>query len=110
MSRLHDVAVVGGGSAGTMAYLRAVLNYDDTVWFTGDSKTRKRGRGTWVSAVDNIPGFHGDIRPIASAATSTQKWIEAHPHLSQKSTVVRSMVTSISLSDEGAFELVSEAK
>ncbi len=105
-----DVAVIGGGSAGTMAYLRAVLNHNDTVWFLGDAKNRKQSRGTWVFKVDNIPGMHGDAKPIAGAASTTRKWVEAHPHLKEKSTAVRAKVTGIERMEDGVFRLVAKAK
>ena len=43
-----DVAVIGAGGAGIMAYLRSVLNHDQTVLFTGGARDKKRARGTWV--------------------------------------------------------------
>lgn len=108
--RRHDIAVIGGGSAGTMAYLRAVLNYDDTAWFTGDADTRRRSRGTWVAAVDNIPGLHGDKRPITGSAASTRAWVEAHEHLSRRSTVVQAQVARIAREPGGGFRLTATAK
>ena len=39
----HEIAVIGGGAAGVMAYLRAVLNCDHTVLFQGDADTKRRG-------------------------------------------------------------------
>ncbi|MCP4590091.1 MAG: hypothetical protein GY842_05055, partial [bacterium] len=59
-----DIAVIGGGGAGTMAYLRSVLNHDRTVLFMGDAETKRKGRATWVGEVDNIPGMHDLKRPI----------------------------------------------
>lgn len=110
MPKLHDIAVIGGGSAGTMAYLRAVLNFDDTIWFLGDAGNRKRSRGTWVFEVDNIPGMHGAVRPISSSAASTRKWVEAQERLGDKSTVVRGRVSSIERTDDGRFRLTASVK
>jgi len=93
-----------------MAYLRAVLNHDDTVWFLGDANSKKRSRGTWVFEVDNIPGMHGDGKPITAAASTTRKWVEAQDTLRDKSTVVRARVTSIERTADGLFELTASKK
>ena len=46
------IAVIGGGGAGTMAYLRAVLNMDPSVLFLGDADSKRKGRATWVLEVE----------------------------------------------------------
>ena len=108
--KVFDVAVVGGGSAGSMAYLRSVLNFDDTVWFLGDADTARRARATWVFEVENIPGFHGDKKPIMGPAVSTRKWVESDETLKDKSTAVREKVVRMSKLDDGTFELTSTRK
>lgn len=37
---VYPVAVIGGGSAGTMAVLRTVLNNDETIFFREREKTK----------------------------------------------------------------------
>jgi thioredoxin reductase (NADPH) len=95
MSEKFDVAVIGGGGAGTMAYLRAVLNNDKSVMFTGDALAKKRGRATWVADVDNIPGMHDLKQPILASTASTVKWLESQENLKEKGRVVKSAVTKI---------------
>ena len=95
MLETHDIAVIGAGGAGTMAYLRAVLNHDSVVMFTGDGATKRRGRATWVADVDNIPGMHDVKKPITSTSSSTLKWIAKQPSLHEKGTVVKGVVTKV---------------
>lgn len=91
----YDVAVIGSGGAGAMAYLRAVLNCNNTVLFQGDADTRRRGRATWVAEVDNIPGMHDIKNPITASTRSTIKWIEAQATLKPFSTTLPGKVTRI---------------
>ena len=95
-----EIAVIGGGAAGIMAYLRAVLNCDDTVLFQGDADTKRRGRATWVHEVDNVPGMHDLKKPILATAKSTLNWVKNHPQLSAYSTVVNGKVNRIELLGE----------
>lgn len=101
-----EVAVIGAGGAGAMAYLRAVLNCNRTVIFQGDADTRRRGRATWVAEVDNIPGMHDIKNPITASSRSTFKWVESQPNLAPYSTVLAGKVTRIEpLGGEGGFRL-----
>lgn len=97
----YDVAVIGGGGAGTMAFLRAVLNWDRSVLFLGDAAAKKRGRATWVSDVDNIPGMHDLKRPITSTTSSTLKWIKSQANLKDKASIVKASVTRVEKRDNG---------
>lgn len=90
-----DVAVIGAGGAGAMAYLRAVLNCNHTALFQGDADTTRRGRATWVAEVDNIPGMHGIKNPITSSTRSTIKWIESQETLAPYSHLYRGKVVKI---------------
>lgn len=102
----QDIAVIGGGGAGIMAYLRAVLNCDRTVLFQGDADTKRRGRATWVHEVDNIPGMHELKKPILNTAKSTLNWIKKHPNLSEYGTVVNGKVDRIEpLDNQAGFRL-----
>ncbi len=92
-----DVAVIGAGAAGIMAYLRAVLNCDRTVLFMGDANTKRRGRATWVHEVENIPGMHGLNKPILATTKSTLNWVKNHEHLSQYSQIVKGKVDRIEI-------------
>ena len=55
--KIYDTTVIGGGSAGIMAALRSVLNNDETLFFPGNQKDKKKSRAMWVRKVENIPGF-----------------------------------------------------
>ncbi len=90
-----DIAVIGGGGAGAMAYLRGVLNGDRTMLFLGDKTTSRRGRAMWVGEVDNIPGMHGTKRPILGTVKSTLNWIDLQASLQGLGTVIKDVVTSL---------------
>ena len=90
-----DIAVIGGGGAGAMAYLRGVLNGDRTTLFLGDKTTSRRGRAMWVGEVDNIPGMHDTKRPILGTVKSTLDWIDQQVSLQGVGTVIRDVVTTI---------------
>ena len=106
---LFSIAVIGAGAAGSMAYLRSVLNFDNTVLFTGSPQTTKRGRGTWVSEVDNMPGLHEQRYPIVSTSKSTIKWVESQDSLKDKSTVIKAAVSKV-IKQGDHFELHYELK
>ena len=95
-----DIAVIGGGGAGAMAYLRSVLNCDRTVLFLGDKATSRRGRAMWVGEVDNIPGMHDAKRPILGTVKSTLAWLEQQEPLREFGTTIKDVVTSLSRDGE----------
>lgn len=99
--KVFDLAVIGGGGAGVMAFLRSVLNYDCVVLLQGDAKTKKKGRSTWVAEVDNIPGMHAMKRPINTVNASTLKWLDAQEALKDRSTVISGAVVKIEKTGEG---------
>ena len=90
-----DLAVIGGGGAGAMAYLRGVLNCDKTVLFMGDKATSRRGRAMWVGEVDNIPGMHDTKRPILGTVKSTLAWIDSQETLQGIGIAIKEVVTSV---------------
>ena len=90
-----DIAVIGGGGAGAMAYLRGVLNGDRTTLFLGDKTTSRRGRAMWVGEVDNIPGMHDTKRPILGTVKSTLDWIDQQASLQGIGAVIKDVVTTI---------------
>ena len=108
--KIHDVAIIGGGAAGVMAYLRCVLNCDQSILFMGDSKAVKSARGTWVSEVDNMPGFHGMRNPITQSNKKTLTWIKEHPDLSKYGTALRSSATHIQKNSDDTFLIQYEDK
>ncbi len=60
-SKSFELAVVGGGIAGSACALRAAQYQLPTVWITGDRSTEKGSRGRWVLNIDNMIGVHPDI-------------------------------------------------
>ncbi len=90
-----QVAVIGGGGAGTMAYLRSVLNGDRSACFLGNADTKRKGRAIWVQDVDNIPGMQGLQRPIMSATKDTLKWLNAHKEIGYHGEAFKTSVAKI---------------
>ncbi len=108
-----DVAVVGAGGAGTMAYLRSVLNGDRTVLFSGNADSKRKGRAAWVAEVDNIPGLHDLKRPITSTTKATLSWIKEQDELADWHHEIKAVVTDVrnnSNADGTRFELIYEDK
>ena len=73
--KVYPVCVIGGGSAGTMAVLRTILNNDECLFFPGSPKDKKRSRDLWVRKVENIPGHFQYKRGIQEPNLETMKWI-----------------------------------
>jgi thioredoxin reductase (NADPH) len=76
MSKIYDIAVIGGGSAGVMAVNRCVLNNDETLFFPGTGKDKKKSRALWVSKVENIPGHLQYKKGIEEPNTEMLLWLE----------------------------------
>lgn len=95
-----DVAVIGAGGAGQMAILRAVLNHLRTAVFLGDPATTKRGRATWVTEVDNIPGMFDRKRPITTTTREVIQFIERNESLKPFLTTIKKAAISIVKQDE----------
>ncbi len=75
MTITHDIAIIGSGAAGVMAALRGVLNNDQVLLFTGNAKSKKKARASWVYKVENMPGFHQYKKGIMDPNKSTLEWI-----------------------------------
>ncbi len=99
-----DVAIIGGGSAGSMGALRAVLNNLKTVAFLGSALTKKRARATWVGKVENMPGHFGMPKAIIQSANEVFQWIEKSETWAPLLTSVRDEVIKIS-GQKGDFRL-----
>lgn len=74
--KVYPVCVIGGGSAGTMAVLRTILNNDECLFFPGSPKDKKRSRDLWVRKVENMPAHLGYKRGIIEPNLETIKWIQ----------------------------------
>lgn len=77
--KIYPVCVIGGGSAGTMAALRTVLNNDECLFFPGSPKNKKKSRALWVKKIENIPGHYQYSRGIEEPNNQTIKWILNSP-------------------------------
>ncbi len=73
---IYDIAVIGGGSAGTMATLRSVLNNDSTILFSGSKQNKIRSRAQWVTKVENMPGHLQYKRGIEEPNKESLEWLE----------------------------------
>lgn len=105
-----DIAVIGGGAAGTMAYLRSILNFDRTAFFIGNADTKRAARATWVSEVDNMPGMHDLKTPLVKNQMSTLKWVKEHPEIQKYGTLFRHAISKIERSPHDNFILHYESK
>lgn len=82
--KIFDVAIIGGGSAGTMAALRAVLNNDETILFPGTGKNKKKSRAMWVTKVENIPGHLGYKKGIENPNKESLDWLSTECELKER--------------------------
>lgn len=77
--KIYDVAVVGGGSAGTMAALRVVLNNDECLFFPGTAKDKKKSRAFWVTKVENMPAHLEYKKGIEEPNKDSLEWLASGP-------------------------------
>ena len=75
-SKIYSVCVIGGGSAGTMAALRTILNNDECLFFPGSPKDKKKSRALWVKKIENMPAHLSYKRGIEDPNAETIKWIQ----------------------------------
>ncbi len=75
MNKIYPICVIGGGSAGVMAVLRTVLNNDETLFFPGTKKDRKKSREKWVKKVENMPGHLEYTRGIQEPNLESLNWL-----------------------------------
>lgn len=74
--KIYPLAIIGGGAAGTMAALRAVLNNDEVLVFPGHHKVFKKSRDLWINRVENMPTFASFKKGIQDPNRQTLKWIQ----------------------------------
>lgn len=77
--KIYPICVIGGGSAGTMAVLRTLLNNDECLFFPGSPKDKKKSRAMWVRKVENMPAHLSYKRGIEDPNAETMKWIFESP-------------------------------
>lgn len=103
--KVFDVAVIGGGSAGTMAALRTVLNNDECLFFSGTPKDKKKSRALWVRKVENMPAHLGYKRGIEEPNLETLKWIADSAFKDKFHWKKNTGVTSVTKNPDGLFEI-----
>jgi thioredoxin reductase (NADPH) len=74
-NEIYPVAIIGGGSAGTMAALRTILNNRTCIFFPGSGKDKKKSRAFWVAKVENVPGHTRYKKGIEGPNKETLDWM-----------------------------------
>ncbi|MFP5458876.1 MAG: NAD(P)/FAD-dependent oxidoreductase [Bacteriovoracia bacterium] len=103
---IYSVAVIGSGSAGTMAALRAVLNNDSCLLFSGAPKDRKRSRAMWVKKVENMPAHFGYKKGIDDPNAEVIAWINQSAFSENLTYLKNTGVTRIEKRSDGIFDIV----
>lgn len=104
--KIFDIAVIGGGSAGVMAVIRAVLNNDECLFFPGSPKHKKKSRAFWVTAVENMPAHLPFKKGIEEPNKISLEWIEQGPFKSKFHWKKNLGIESINQDEDGCFTLI----
>lgn len=104
--KIHDVAVIGGGSAGVMAVLRVVLNNDECLFFPGSPKDKKRSRAFWVSKVENMPAHLSYKKGIEEPNKQSLDWLAEGPFKEKLIWKKNTGVAKITKDDSGIFTII----
>tara|TARA_R110000868_G_scaffold313440_4_gene574452 strand:- start:10339 stop:11322 length:984 start_codon:yes stop_codon:yes gene_type:complete len=102
---IYPVAIIGGGSAGTMAALRTVLNNDETLFFPGTAQDKKRSRALWVAKVENVPGHLGYKKGIEQPNRESLQWLSEGEFKEKFHWKKNTGVTKVTKNADGLFEL-----
>lgn len=102
---IYPVCVIGGGSAGTMAMLRTVLNNDDCLFFPGSPQDKKRSRALWVRRVENMPAHLEYKRGIEEPNAQTLKWVQESEFKDRLHLQKNLSVTKLKKNADGLFEI-----
>ena len=103
--KTYPVAVIGGGSAATMAALRSVLNNEDTLFYPGSQLDKKRSRALWVAKVENVPAHFGYKKGIEQPNKETWEWIKNGPFAKKFHTQHGRGVAEMQKDSDGCFLL-----
>jgi thioredoxin reductase (NADPH) len=106
---IYPVCVIGGGSAGTMAALRTVLNNDECLFFPGSPQDKKRSRALWVRKVENMPAHLQYKRGIEDPNAETIKWIQSSDFAQKLVMHKNTGITAIVKEADGTF-LLTDSK
>lgn len=106
--KIHDVAVIGGGSAGVMAVIRTVLNNDDCLFFPGTASDKKKSRAFWVTAVENMPAHLGYKKGIEEPNRQSLDWLAEGPFSGKLHWKKNRGIIKIEKSEDGIFKLTDD--
>jgi thioredoxin reductase (NADPH) len=109
VSIIYDVAVIGSGSAGTMAALRCVLNNDSCLVLAGSPQDKKRSRALWVRTVENMPAHFHYKRGIEEPNAEVFKWVSESKFKDNLNLLKNIGATSIVKNDENLF-IITDSK
>lgn len=104
--KIYDIAVIGGGSAGTMAMQRAILNNDECLFFPGSPKDKKRSRAFWVTKVENMPAHFNFKKGIEEPNKEVVDWILNSPFKDKLHFKKNLGIVSIKKNEQNIFELI----
>jgi thioredoxin reductase (NADPH) len=107
MEKIYPVCVIGGGAAGTMAVIRAVLNNDETLFFPGTAKHKKKSRAFWVSKVENMPAHLDYKKGIEEPNKLSLEWLNQSDFKEKLHWKKNQGVEKISKNSEGVFEITA---
>lgn len=105
MEKVYPICVIGGGSAGTMAVLRTILNNDKCLFFPGSPKDKKKSRALWVRKIENIPAHFHYKRGIEDPNAETLKWINESAFKDNLHLHKHVGIVNIKKNDQGHFVL-----
>ncbi|MBT7610032.1 MAG: NAD(P)/FAD-dependent oxidoreductase [Bacteriovoracaceae bacterium] len=109
LDKIYPIAVIGGGAAGVMAVIRTVLNFDETIFFPGSPKHKKKSRAFWVAKVENIPGHLQYKKGIMEPNTENLKWLSQN-HFKEKLHWMKSRgVSKLEKNGQGLF-IIEDSK
>ncbi len=103
--KIYPICVIGGGSAGTMAALRTVLNNDECLFFPGSPKDKKKSRALWVRKIENMPAHYQYKRGIEEPNLETLKWIQDSDFREKLFLQKNLGVAEIKKNEHGLFEI-----
>ena len=105
-TKIYDVAVVGGGSAGVMAVLRVVLNNDECLFFPGSPKHKKKSRAFWVTRVENMPAHLPFVKGIEEPNKLSLEWLTESPFANRLHWKKNCGIEKITKDSDGFFTLI----
>ncbi len=107
MKKIYPICIIGGGAAGTMAAIRCVLNNDETLFFPGTAKHKKKSRAFWVSKVENMPAHLEYKKGIEEPNKISLEWLENGPFKEKLHWKKGIGVESLIKNEDGLFVVTS---